>query len=518
MLSKNRPLASDFTIVLGLIVISCMVLAVVLGNWIAEENWFLLGITLCIAIGASLTLSLRSNWWILVPCMSVLGFSTLAPGFTLTGVDAAALLGFAIIAFRRAIGDLKPVQPSLRLNGVLFALLVYVFVHSVIAILYQYYAGETQLKNVIKAYCQIAAPLLLLWFLALYAKPPSAKAAVWGVLLISIPTFIVGCALVYLETEVPLLSHPLLSFDWAGAGALGYIRWSSAALLLFGLCLSTATRSVFLKTACLSVALLALIGAFLGGGRVAFASGVLGIACWMGLRRHLLLLALTGAAALLMLITVNADPRLLDDLPKTVQRSITPFILSGQRTSEQSGTELSDKWHGDLRAESWAYWMESPFSIAVGHGYKGWNDSIDIKTFTEGPLYESAKKTAIQMGRTERTFSSILVILGCAGVILYYGFMLLLVFRLWELRRLSPNGSFSKAMCEFSLCVLCVSLVTAFHAGGVPSYGMIYWFLGLLAARDFAPDTQADGILRNATPAVAQPETRSGIPGNAASL
>ena len=52
MFLKNRPLASDFTIVLGLIVISCMVLAVVLGNWIAEENWFLLGITLCIAIGA----------------------------------------------------------------------------------------------------------------------------------------------------------------------------------------------------------------------------------------------------------------------------------------------------------------------------------------------------------------------------------------------------------------------------------------------------------------------------------
>lgn len=487
MLSQDRPTASDSAIALGLIVALGMILAVVLGSWIAEEKWFPLGITLSIAIGTTLILSLGSNWWILIPWMSALGFSTLVPGFSLTGVDAAALLGFVIIGFRRAIGDLKPAQPPLRLNWIFFAVIFYVVVHAITAILQQYYAGETQLKNVVKAYYQIAAPLLLLWLLVLYAKPASVKPAVLGILLISVPAFLVGCTLVYLQSDLALLSHPYFNFDWAGASAFGYIRWSSIGLLLLALCLSTATRSGLLKTVCFLTATLALLGAFLGGGRVAFASCLLGIILWAGLRRNHLPLILTAALGVAVFVAINADPRVLQDLPKTIQRSLTPFVVFNQQTGEQRATEVSDRWHEDLRNESWNYWMETPLSITVGHGYKGWNDSIDLKTFTEGPLYESAKKTAIQMGRTERTFSSILVIFGAIGILLYYGLMLSLIRRLWKLRRLSPNDSFPRAMCEFSLCMILIGLFTAFHAGGVPGYGMVYWFLGLLAARNITP-------------------------------
>ena len=483
-MSPDRSLAFSSALTLGSVAVLGAILAIVLGHWIAEENWFLLGVVVCVGLGAFLILRLRDNWWVLIPWMGAIGFSTTAPGFNLTGVDAAALLCFVIIAFRRAVGDIRPARPPITLNWVFVALTLYVLIHALMTVIYHHYDGGTQVKNVVKAYYQIAAPLLLVWLLTIYATPSSVRIAVFGMLLISVSVFCVGCTLVYLQIDIPGLSNPLFNFDWAGAGALGYIRWSSCGLLLVALCLSTVARSAFPKAACLLIVIVALVGAFLGGGRVALAGCLLALALWMGLRRNLLPLILIAPVALVALLAINADPQILKDLPKTVQRSLTPFVLSEHRTEEQRATELSDMWHSDLRKESWDYWIESPIGVVLGHGYKGWNDSIDLKSFTEGPLYESAKKTAIQMGRTERAFSSILVILGAVGVLLYFGLMLFLVARLWRLRLSSFPGSFSRAMCEFSLCMVLVSLVTSFHAGGVPSYPIITWFFGLLASRE----------------------------------
>lgn len=505
--STNSRVTGILVLIIGLIV------AGVAGVWVGEENWMPLGFVLGGSAIAGLILGLKENWWVVIPWMISLGFSSFALGFRLTGVDIAALLAFGIIALRIALHTRSTQPISLHLPRIFYVLCSYVILHAVLVLVYERYGGDNQIKNIVKAYYQAVTPLVLIWMMSVYATSNSARIATTGMIIISIPAFLVGIIVTYLQTYISFLSHPYFMFDWASPDAFGHIRWLSVSFFLLSLCLSTTTASFFLKSIYYSCATIALAGAFLGGGRVALASCILAGCLWLLLRKNAVALFGGGAFFLLLIAAINLDSNVTEALPRTVQRSMTPLVFSGALTSEQSATESSDQWHSDLRKESWDYWQESPTSIFLGHGYKGWDDNIDIKTFVTGPLYESAKKIAIQMGRTERSFSSMLVIFGAVGVVLYYSFMLALLIRLWKLRRLTPKNSYPRAMSEFSLSMLLISFATTFHAGGVPSYEMIFWFIGILATREYVPILlgKKSPNLSNRTAAISDPIHKEGM-------
>jgi hypothetical protein len=89
------------------------------------------------------------------------------------------------------------------------------------------------------------------------------------------------------------------------------------------------------------------------------------------------------------------------------------------------------------------------------------------------------------MGATENTFNAITNIFGFAGLVLYGSFMVQLGLRTWKGRRLSPERSVERAMCEFSFVNLSIFVVLAPVIGGVPGINLVYWALGVLAARPY---------------------------------
>jgi hypothetical protein len=129
--------------------------------------------------------------------------------------------------------------------------------------------------------------------------------------------------------------------------------------------------------------------------------------------------------------------------------------------------------------------MADTGSFFIGHGFKAWDESLNDDTTSDILDSERHKEVAIEMGFTENMFSAITNIFGLTGLVLYGLFLFNLAFRLWKAISLCPPNSAARAMCEFSLVTLSATLISTFVQGGIPNITLIYWMLGLLAARPY---------------------------------
>jgi hypothetical protein len=182
------------------------------------------------------------------------------------------------------------------------------------------------------------------------------------------------------------------------------------------------------------------------------------------------------------------DAKQMQSMPKNfqnIQRALSIFLPADQQNDDETRTEGSNRWHEDLMHGAWNYANEDYRSMIFGKGYKGWDDSIDMNMFTYGAAYESAVRIAIRMGASETMFFSILPILGWIGVVLYYGLMIEILRRNLKVRKLCPEGSLSRSLCEYAFCLLLPTLLASPISGGIPAYDMIGWIIGFIAAEPY---------------------------------
>ena len=69
--------------------------------------------------------------------------------------------------------------------------------------------------------------------------------------------------------------------------------------------------------------------------------------------------------------------------------------------------------------------------------------------------------------------------------------MIELLRRTLRVMRKCPERSFGKGLCVFSASLLLVNLIISFIGGSIPSYNMIYWILGCLAAEPYLAKGQS---------------------------
>jgi hypothetical protein len=89
------------------------------------------------------------------------------------------------------------------------------------------------------------------------------------------------------------------------------------------------------------------------------------------------------------------------------------------------------------------------------------------------------------MGASETMFFSVLPILGWIGVIFYYGFMIELLRRYLRVRKLCPEQSLARSLCEFAFCLILTTLLLSPISGIIPNYNMIFWMIGFIAAEPY---------------------------------
>jgi len=178
----------------------------------------------------------------------------------------------------------------------------------------------------------------------------------------------------------------------------------------------------------------------------------------------------------------TVDPEIMYSLPGNFQRALTPLNFSEEKTEAQMTAVGSDQFHDRLRTDSVAYWTQDTTSFFLGHGYKSWDDSLDS---AESLDLDTQVRFAVEMGATETMLYSLLNIFGLAGVVLYGALLIYLAFSLWRARGRCPERSPERAICEFSFVLVATAILLSPLSGGFTGITIIYWLLGILAARPY---------------------------------
>ena len=495
--------------------------AFMLGNMIAADDYTKVVLNTLAVVSVIAILTIRRYWWIPIFMIGVFSIASEAPGFKLEGTDVMSVFAFGCLVAMFCMKQLRTNATEHNLGIFFYLLLIYILGHAVLYGVDNYFNGDTQFKNIAKRYYITLMPLILIWCMDRFAYQKGIRRTLDWMIILTIIFSIAGVFVLLFDIPIPGISGTALSFAWANTDLVaGYLRWTIMPVLFLSLCLISSVPPKSGRRFFYSAAFWIMLPAvFCGGGRMALVMVLLFVVTWLAIRRKfkevvfgawLMLMAAGG----LLILGHSIDARKLQELPKplqSVERAISIFLPADQVNQGEVMTGLSDQWHQDLATGSWDYANEDYKSMIFGHGFKGWDDSIDINMFTYGAAYESAVKIAIRMGASETLFFSTLAIFGWVGVVLFYGFMIELMRRNLKVRKLCPEGSLGRSLCEFSFCLILVTLLVSPLTGAIPSYNIIFWMIGFLAAEPYLAKI-APHVIPSAAPG---PIGVMGVPGRA---
>jgi hypothetical protein len=493
MSNQTSSNVSRQLIIWGVIVVGCFA-AFQAGNIIADGGIGEVSLYVAGTIWVIAVITIRQYWWIPLFISPVIGFTSAALGFKIQGTDITGVLALSGLVAMLSMGHLKQVQRERNLGIFFYLTLLYVACHAIIYGINNYFTGDTQFKNILKAYYGIFIPLVFLWLIDTCANLKGLKKAVNAQIILTLLFALIATVVTISQILIPFISGAIINFSWADRiNASTFLRWTILPVFMLAVCLTGSSRGVKKILYSLSAILLLCMSVF-GGGRVGSLMAVLFVLVWMALRRKWSQFVISGwmiliAGGGLFILGHTIDTKFLQGMPvgfRNVERALSIFIPADQQyDSESSMTEGSNQWHQDLVNGAWEASTKDTTTFILGNGFKGWDDSIDMMTFTYGGAYESAVKMAVRMGAIETQFFSLLTIFGVTGVFLYYGFMIELLRRTLRVMKKCPEGSFGQSLCVFSASLLLVTLLVSPIGGAIPSYNMLYWIVGCLAAEPY---------------------------------
>lgn len=480
-------------LVVWIIVVIGIFLSIQAGNVIADGGYTDVLFYIAIVVWLVALLTIQRYWWVPLLVSLAIGFSTNAAGFKIQGTDLMGLLAISCLLGLMSMGKLKPIFRERNLGLFFFLLLFYIGAHTLMFGLNNLFYGDTQFKNIAKAYYAVFIPLLFLWLIDQYADITLLKKVINFNIIYIIAA--IPCALVVtvLSFKIPLITSDVFNFSWAdGTAANSFLRWIILPILFLAVCLTDCTCGgwrTFYKTSIFAL----ILGNLFGGGRVGLIMLSLFFPIWIAIRGKWNQFVVVGwlilvAGGVLFIMGHTLDTRYLHNMPdgfKSVERALSIFLPEDEKDDSQLKTEGSDAWHQDLAATAWESATKDMTTFLIGNGFKGWDDSIDLNFYTYGSAYDNAVKMAVRMGATETQFFSIFTIFGILGVLLYYGFTIELLRRTLHLLKKCPEKSFPHAMCVFSASIMLVTIITSPIGGAIPSYNMIYWILGPIVASSY---------------------------------
>ena len=488
----NRTVAITFT----------FAIAMLFGSWIGSGEFGNLGLVAVWLAASLIIVFVRDYWWSPPLIITAAGIGTNAAGVPLSGIE----IGLAIlcIAFpvKIAMKTLRKAEPEMRL-GILFWLLIgYVAVHCVVIIFYSKIGG-VPLKNIVKSYYQALVPLILYGLLMRYCHVRTIRPTVLALFFINLFVIPVSIIVVLKGLSYDPFEDLRISLSWLDSdNALSILRQGGPQAFIGCLAYWPAVRSTRAKWLLAIMAVISVVGTAAGGGRLPmFCCLIAGL--FFAVARGKIWIALPFAVcAALVSIVITANPEVFLSLPGLVQRSLAPLNFSVAADDVQEGLEGSNEWHQMLRDRSFDYWTEDTNSFWLGHGFKSWDPSLTKEQENGTEDIDHQADLAVQMGLTENMFSSITNIFGMAGLVLYGAFLIELCLKLYRGCRLAPLGSEARALCEFSLVSLLPWVLLAYFMGYTPSFVLIYWQLGLLAARPYLGQEKIAGPPIKAAPEI----------------
>jgi len=472
-----------------------IVLAFNVGGSIADGNYTGVSVSIAALVLGIATLTLREYWWTLPYLAMVSGLSSSALGFNFTLTDVMTACAMTCLIAMTTLGSLHRRESVSQLGVFFFFTLAYVALHAVFFGLNNYFYGNTQFKNIAKAYYGTLFPLILILLIDRFALNKKIEGIVRAQVLIAMLFSLVALVVSFGQFTIDPLANPLIQFSWASYEYSGsYVRWTILPIAMLSLSMIASERNSVARALFKVASFVFISASFFGGGRGTAVMMVLFITTLFIIRKKWKELILGGWLLVVvggvgMIVGHNLDfERKLHDMPdflKPVQRALSIFLPSDQLDDSVLLVEGSNKWHEDLQKSAWEYANDDWQSTILGHGFKGWDDSISLDMYTYGAAYQSAVAIAIRMGASETLFYSVLPIFGWLGVILYYGFMIDLARRIHAAIPRCPRNTRARSLCDFSVSYIIVIMIVSPSSGSMPSYNMVFWMIGLVAAEPY---------------------------------
>jgi hypothetical protein len=504
----SEPWSITRTVAVGLTLLA----ALVLGNWVANGEFSYMILLTVWLITVLIVVFVRDHWWSPALVITAISFKTYALGFPLTGLEIGVVILAITFPVKMAMKTLRKAEPEYG-PGIFYWLLVtYVCVHAVVIIFYNKIDG-VPLKNIVKAYYSAITPLVFFGVLMRYCYTRTVKPAVYVIYFATAGAIFLAIVTTLLGLNIEPFSELQIDIDWLNVkGANGILRVATVYVFTGGIAFWPAVRSGLPRVLVGAITTMAAVGVLMSGGRLFVLSCIVASVYFAVIRGKLWLAIPTVVVTILVSGIMTLDPEVVYYFPESVQRGLAPLNFSEQKSEAQSTLEGSDQWHADLRNDSLTYWLADTNSIFLGHGFKSWDEGFSSDELVGAEDLERAKTLAIEMGLTENMFSAISNIFGAVGLVLYFGFLIQVAFRLWKGARLSPSGSAARALCEFSFVNLVTALGFCAFEGGTPGITLIYWMMGLLAARPYLAAAKSSKPVEVETevPAFARPAFAAG--------
>jgi hypothetical protein len=198
--------------------------------------------------------------------------------------------------------------------------------------------------------------------------------------------------------------------------------------------------------------------------------------------RRWLFCLLALALGIAVVVTVNLEPRLLDSLPESVERSFSGLVFRQQNDAAPLDTEGSNEWHSSLRQEGYDRWTQSPLTFLFGYGLRPSPDYAETKQYSLDA--KTVVGLAANLGAYESALWTVLGVLGTLGFTLYTFLYLHFWWRLWPYFWSRPHGTIAEGVLFWAVYSSFLWFVTGYFQGGFPGFDIFLLVLSWALVED----------------------------------
>jgi hypothetical protein len=390
-----------------------MILAVVIGAWIAQN-----GVDVAIILGCGILVVAwgvfaRNFWWVFYQPFITLG-GLFYQGIKIKTHEVAIAICLFPLILSLATRWSNPIKGRGKPPGVVLVLFFYLVLHMIVSIIYNKYIGLPGYGSVVRAYFGFLVSFVFFYAFYFYGKTVYLGATVKLVYAALLVRMLMN---IYSFRNEGITYIPGVNFILPGSFGTGDLRSIGAefAVMAFGYAEFTKKRFRSIVQILLGVA--ALLSTPFGGGRSSIYITTYILLLYLYVTKRLIYILPLFLLFLSGVIALNADYTLLEDANPMVARSLSGLIFDRAKSEEIGKTVSSNDWHEKLTAIGYKRWLDNPLTCLFGHGLRPFDQQKWDSNSGLDPG-QAQVEMATEMGAFEAGFPTTLAVTGAVSFFL----------------------------------------------------------------------------------------------------
>lgn len=485
---------SGVKILTWLVIAISLIVSLYLGSKVAEGNYFNLGLSSALVLGAFYALVINKYWIFISLAIASFGIRIQPMGPALDAEHLAILLagGFILSNFWKKVTP----APSEKIVSKAFAwfdkafvvFTLYLLVHGYVTYYYPSPEIVVALGNLAKQYFSFWSPFAIVWTTTRFIRfiPAIKKPHTWiGILFLLGITFNIVLR-AYSTFFMGLGERDLVTGEIISASAL-YIpvlnltdniyalRGLSPLAALFGIAMLTSRNKILTaggqKFLWLLLLLLGIGGSALSMGRATMAITALLVILCLLIRKHIAAVAVIFLLFVFLIVGARIAYETDEDyVPFGLQRSLA--MIPGMDMPEAKGDiDASSNWRWLLATQAFDEWKSNSRKFLIGRGVHAFTERDIMVTKLQG--YFGAMDVALRRGTTHNIVTDLLITIGLVGTLLYITVFICFTTSIVKILKIAKDSKNMTYDTMFVCLFFSVSMIPFYILGGGGVYNIV---------------------------------------------